>query len=190
MAEIILSALLPIVFEKLASAASNKVTRSKKIQSQLQKLETSLPLIQDLLNDAAEKEIQDKRVKIWLNRLQHLANDIDDILDSLATDVMHYELTEKPAGGITKKVTKFIPTCGTSTFSSSNTDMHHKLNDITTNLQQLYNERNDLGTTIGIRAIRLFDSKTVTGNKKEKTSTGNSTVVETVTGRRENKKLT
>nr|XP_043639587.1 putative disease resistance RPP13-like protein 1 [Erigeron canadensis] len=149
MAEIILSALLPIVFEKLASVALNKVARSKEIQSHLKKLKTSLPQIEALLNDAAEKEIQDKRVKDWLNRLQHVAYDVDDVLDSLATDAMHHELTEKPAGGgITRKVTKLIPTCCTTTFSSSNTEMHKKLEDITTKLQDLYDEKNNLGLSV------------------------------------------
>nr|XP_043639575.1 putative disease resistance RPP13-like protein 1 [Erigeron canadensis] len=149
MAEIIISALLRVVFERLASAVSKKVApRSKEIQSQLKKLETSLPKIQALLNDAAEKETQDQRVKGWLNRLQHLAYDIDDVLDALATD---HELTDQePARHKTSKVKKLIPTCcSTSAFSSpSDTEMHQKLIDITTNLQQLYDERNDLGLIV------------------------------------------
>nr|XP_043608380.1 putative disease resistance RPP13-like protein 1 [Erigeron canadensis]XP_043608381.1 putative disease resistance RPP13-like protein 1 [Erigeron canadensis]XP_043608382.1 putative disease resistance RPP13-like protein 1 [Erigeron canadensis] len=164
MAEIIVSALLPIVFEKLTSAALNKVARSKEIQSRLKKLKTSLPQIEALLNDAAEKEIQDKRVKGWLIRLQHLAYDVDDILDSLATDAMHHELTEKPAGGITRKVTNLIPTCcSTSSFSSSsNTEMHHKLNDLTIKLQELYDERNDLGLIVKDKRSKYINRRNQT----------------------------
>nr|XP_043608742.1 putative disease resistance protein RGA4 [Erigeron canadensis] len=152
MAEIILSALLPVLFDKLAivlekpaSAAWDRVVGSKKIQSQLKILEGSLPPIQDLLHDAAEKEIQDKRVKKWLNRLQHLAYDIDDLLDSLATDAIHRELAQ---GSVVRKVRNLTPTCCTSSFSSLSTKMHRKLKDITTELQQLYDQKNDLSLTV------------------------------------------
>nr|XP_043623184.1 putative disease resistance protein At3g14460 [Erigeron canadensis]XP_043623185.1 putative disease resistance protein At3g14460 [Erigeron canadensis] len=181
MAEIVLSAFLGIVFEKVASAAINKVARSKKIQSHLKKLESSLPNIQALLNDAAEKEIIDKRVKNWLNRLQHLAYDIDDILDSLATDdAINHELTEESQESVVKKVKrKLIPTCCTSSFSSSSTtNMHHKLNDIITKLQELYEEKSNLGLTVKdkkskninrIYQTSLFDSpNSIVGREAEK----------------------
>nr|XP_043638656.1 putative disease resistance RPP13-like protein 1 [Erigeron canadensis] len=105
MAEIVLSVLLPVVFEKLASAAMNKFAdRSKEIHTELKKWRTSLRQIRKLLNDAAQKEITDESVKDWLNRLQHLAYDIDDELDGLATDAMHRELTDQePARNITSK---------------------------------------------------------------------------------------
>nr|XP_043606190.1 putative disease resistance protein At3g14460 isoform X2 [Erigeron canadensis]XP_043606191.1 putative disease resistance protein At3g14460 isoform X2 [Erigeron canadensis] len=177
MAEIILSSLLEIVFEKLLSAATNNVARSKEIQSRLKKLETSLPQIEALLNDAAEKEIQDKRVKDWLNRLQHLAYDIDDILDSLATDAIHRELTQESEESVVRKVRKLFNT----TFSSSSSTtgiQYNKLNDITTKLQQLYDEKSNLGLTVKdkrskninrIYQTSLFDSpKNIVGREVEK----------------------
>ncbi|GKC52234.1 hypothetical protein Tco_1074979 [Tanacetum coccineum] len=67
MAEIVLSAFLTAVFEKLASAALKKLARSKGIQSELMKWE-------------------------------------HDILDELATEAMHRELTHESAGAIANKV--------------------------------------------------------------------------------------
>nr|GEY99986.1 NB-ARC domains-containing protein [Tanacetum cinerariifolium] len=95
MVELILSALLPIVIEKLASAAVNKISRSKEIHSELKKWRKSLPMIQDVLNDASQKEVTEAAVKQWLNSLQHLAYDIDDILDDMATEAMDRVSLEK-----------------------------------------------------------------------------------------------
>ncbi|PWA35754.1 hypothetical protein CTI12_AA580860 [Artemisia annua] len=95
MAELVLSALLPVVFEKLTSVLENKITRSKTIHSELKKWETKLPLIRALLSDASQKEIKDEAVKVWLNGLQHLVYDIDDVLDALATDDMHREFVNQ-----------------------------------------------------------------------------------------------
>ncbi|GKD39397.1 NB-ARC domains-containing protein [Tanacetum coccineum] len=143
MAELILTALLPVIFEKLTSVAVNKITRSKEIHSELKKWERSLSQIRALLSDASQKEIKDEAVKQWLDGLQHLAYDIDDILDALATDAMSHEFTNKSEG---IKVRKLIPACCTN-FSLS-TRMDGKLNSITTRLQELIDEKNNLGLIV------------------------------------------
>ncbi|GJZ44872.1 NB-ARC domains-containing protein [Tanacetum coccineum] len=104
MAELILTALLPVIFEKLTSVAMNKITRSKEIHSELKKWERSLSHIQSFLEDASQKEVTQAAVKQWLNGLQHLAYDIDDILDALATDAMSHEFTNKSEGMSSKMV--------------------------------------------------------------------------------------
>ncbi|GKE30214.1 NB-ARC domains-containing protein [Tanacetum coccineum] len=145
MAELILTALLPVIFEKLTSVAVNKITRSKEIHSELKKWERSLSHIRSFLEDASQKEVTQAAVKQWLNGLQHLAYDIDDILDALATDAMHHEFTKEPEG-MSSKVRKLIPACCTN-FSLS-TRMDGKLNSITTRLQQLIDEKNNLGLIV------------------------------------------
>nr|GEW33516.1 NB-ARC domains-containing protein [Tanacetum cinerariifolium] len=57
----------------------------------VESLEKALYRIQALLVDASDKEIKQVPVQKWLNGLKHLAYDIDDILDDLATDAMHPE---------------------------------------------------------------------------------------------------
>ncbi|GJW50200.1 NB-ARC domains-containing protein [Tanacetum coccineum] len=145
MAELILTALLKVIFEKLTSVAVNKITRSKEIHSELKKWERSLSHIQSFLEDASQKEVTQAAVKQWLNGLQHLAYDIDDILDALATDAMSHEFTNM-SEGISSKVRKLIPACCTN-FSLS-TRMDGKLNSITARLQELIDEKNNLGLIV------------------------------------------
>ncbi|PWA70421.1 NB-ARC domains-containing protein [Artemisia annua] len=145
MAELVLSALLQVIFEKLASVALNKIARSKEIHSQLKKWERSLSQIRALLNDASQKEVTDEAVKQWLNGLQHLVYDIDDMLDALATDVTHREFTNE-SEGISSKVRKLIPTCCTNL--SLSTRMDGELNSLTTRLQELIDEKNNLGLIV------------------------------------------
>ncbi|PWA37108.1 NB-ARC domains-containing protein [Artemisia annua] len=168
MAELILSALLPIVFEKLASAAVKKIARAKEIDSELKKWRESLSMIQDVLNDAAEKEVTEAAVKRWLNRLHHLAYDIDDILDDMATEAMHREFTNE-SEATTSKLRKLIPTCCTC-FSLSTTSMDGKLSDITTRLQELVDEKNNLG-------LIVRDGRTKNKNRNQETSSKRETIV-------------
>ncbi|KAJ0673229.1 putative P-loop containing nucleoside triphosphate hydrolase, leucine-rich repeat domain superfamily [Helianthus annuus] len=146
MAETAASALLSVIFEKLTNEAFKKFARSQKIDSELNELQSTLSHIQDLLTDASEKEITEKSVKQWLNSLQHLAYDIDDVLDDVATEAMRRELTQE-SGAITSKVRDLIvPTCCTK-FSLSQR-LHHKLDSINTKLQQLEKQKSDLGLIV------------------------------------------
>ncbi|KAF5804920.1 hypothetical protein HanXRQr2_Chr05g0202831 [Helianthus annuus] len=96
-------ALLGVIFEKLTDEAFKKYVRSQKIHSELNELKTTLSNIKALLNDASHKEITHESVGLWLNSLQHLAYDIDDVLDDVATEAMHRELTQE-SGAVTSKV--------------------------------------------------------------------------------------
>ncbi|PWA67294.1 NB-ARC domains-containing protein [Artemisia annua] len=175
MAELVLSALLPIVFEKLTSVAVSKISRSKEIHTELKKWERKLSGIQAFLEDASQKEVTSKAVKQWLNDLQHLAYDIDDILDALATDAMHHEFTNE-SEGISSKVRKLIPTCCTNFSLSSRMD--GKLNSITTRLQQLIDEKNEL-------VLRVIDARSKNINRSNQTSLVNSKII---VGREDEKK--
>ncbi|KAL9992041.1 putative P-loop containing nucleoside triphosphate hydrolase, leucine-rich repeat domain superfamily [Helianthus debilis subsp. tardiflorus] len=143
MAEVVLSALLPVLFEKLSDAAFKTIARHKGIDAEIKKLQKSFVSIQLYLTHASQMEITDPSVKQRLNDLQHLAYDIEDLLDGWATDAMDPEFKQEPEG-ITGKVRKLItPTCCT-TFSRTTT-MIAELDDISTKLQDLVKEKTDLG---------------------------------------------
>ncbi|KAL4567629.1 hypothetical protein LXL04_023218 [Taraxacum kok-saghyz] len=176
MAEIVVSAFFTVFFEKLASEALKKLARSKGIDSELEKLKRSLIQIKAFLNDAAQKEISDEAVKGWLNGLQHLAYDIDDVLDDLATEAMNRELTEESEGCSSSMVRKLIPTCCMNFSLSSR--MQGKLDDIATKLQELVEEKDKLGLTVKSESLKpmnsrrlqtsLIDASTIVGREGDK----------------------
>ncbi|KAM0061949.1 putative virus X resistance protein-like, coiled-coil [Helianthus debilis subsp. tardiflorus] len=119
---------------------------SQGIHSELENLGKELSQIQAVLHDASDKEIKDEAVKQWLNDLQHLAYDIDDVLDDVATESMRRELTQE-SGASTSKVKKLIvPTCCTK-FSLSHR-LSPKIDGITIELQRLYKAKSDLGLIV------------------------------------------
>ncbi|KAK1407027.1 hypothetical protein QVD17_38637 [Tagetes erecta] len=124
MAEVVFSALLPVLFDKLASAASKKIAIYKGINAEIKKTHESLKDIQELLADASDKEITSPRVKQWLNDLQHLAYDIDDVLDDLAYQAMDHE------------------------FNRESDAITSKLDVITTRLQDLLDKKGGLGLVV------------------------------------------
>ncbi|KAJ0860869.1 putative virus X resistance protein-like, coiled-coil [Helianthus annuus] len=146
MADAAASALVKLIFEKLADEAFKRYARAQGIHSELENLGRELSLIQALLHDASEKEVTDRSVGIWLNSLQHLAYDIEDVLDDVATEAMRRELTQE-SGASTSKVKKLIvPTCCTN-FSLSHR-LSPKIDSITIELQRLYKAKAELGLTV------------------------------------------
>ncbi|KAJ0483685.1 putative P-loop containing nucleoside triphosphate hydrolase, leucine-rich repeat domain superfamily [Helianthus annuus] len=145
MAEAAAAALVNVIFEKLADEAFKKYARSQNIHSELKQLGITLTQIQALLNDASHKETTHESVRLWLNSLQHLAYDIDDVLDDVATEAMHRELTPESEAS-TSMVRKLIPTCCTN-FSLTHR-LSPKLDSINTQLQQLEKQKSDLGLIV------------------------------------------
>ncbi|KAJ0483317.1 putative P-loop containing nucleoside triphosphate hydrolase, leucine-rich repeat domain superfamily [Helianthus annuus] len=147
MAEVVLSSLLPVLFEKLSDAALKTIARHKGLDAEIKKWQRSLEQIQGVLTDASQKEITSAPVKRWLNDLQHLAYDIDDVLDGWLTEAMQSDQSTHDSEGITSKVRKLItPTCCTN--FPRGTRMLAKLDDISTKLQDLVKEKADLGLRV------------------------------------------
>ncbi|KAK8300197.1 hypothetical protein V6Z11_D05G367100 [Gossypium hirsutum] len=81
--EAALSAFLELLSGKLVESVLNFVADHRQVQQQLEQWQSILPEIKAVLNRAEEKQIkdEDEGVKNWLDDLQDLANDVDDILD-------------------------------------------------------------------------------------------------------------
>ncbi|KAL9997254.1 putative P-loop containing nucleoside triphosphate hydrolase, leucine-rich repeat domain superfamily [Helianthus debilis subsp. tardiflorus] len=172
MAEIVASELLKAVFEKLSSEALKKIGRSQGIHSELKKLERTLTQIQCLLNDASQKETANEAVQQWLNDLRHLAYDVDDVLDDLATEDMRREFDQQ-SGAITSKVKWLVPTCCKNLSLSQR--MHYKLDYITTKFEKLEKEKDRIGLINlkdeklkRIYQTSLVDTSGIVGRQEEK----------------------
>ncbi|KAF5775812.1 putative virus X resistance protein-like, coiled-coil [Helianthus annuus] len=143
MAETLANELLKVLVKKMTDEAFKRIARAQGIHNELKELKKTLSRIQDLLTDASQKEVTHKSVKEWLNALQHLAYDIDDVLDDMATEAMRRELTLQEPAASTSKVRKLIPSCCTN-FSLTHR-LSPKLDRINRDLENLEKRKTDLG---------------------------------------------
>ncbi|KAM0006284.1 putative virus X resistance protein-like, coiled-coil [Helianthus debilis subsp. tardiflorus] len=146
MDEIVLSSFLSVIFEKLASAAFETLAPYFKTGYDIEKLKRSSLQIQSLLADASQKETTNQFVKRWLNDLRHLAYDVEDVLDELATDAIHREWTDQSETHTSKVRKLFLNPF--SKHSSYSRTMKDKIDAITTKLQQLLEEKDALGLVV------------------------------------------
>ncbi|KAG8479789.1 hypothetical protein CXB51_029649 [Gossypium anomalum] len=144
-----LSVFLELLGGKLLDSALNFVADHKQLHQQLKHWQSILPDIQEVLTDAEEKQIKNEGVKKWLDDLQDLAYDVDDILDEFAYEELRLKLQNTQAQASTSKVRKLIPTCFTGTsltltsFGFKNS-MIPKVKDITARLNNLNTRRSNL----------------------------------------------
>ncbi|KAK5834411.1 hypothetical protein PVK06_018289 [Gossypium arboreum] len=102
--EAALSAFLELLSAKLLDSVLNLVADHRQVHQQLKLWQSILPEIKAVLNHAEEKQIKDEGVKNWLDDLQDLAYDVDDILDEFAYQELRLKLQKTQAQASTSKV--------------------------------------------------------------------------------------
>ncbi|ESR55261.1 hypothetical protein CICLE_v10018540mg [Citrus x clementina] len=156
MAELLFSAFLDVLFDRLASRDLFNFVRQIQggVSSELKNWERKLKMIQAVLSDAEEKQLTDESVKMWLDDLQDLAYDAEDILDEFATQALERKLMvedpDQPGSSTDSKVRKMVPAACFSCFMpistiKFNSSMRTKIKDITSRMEDLCKQRIELG---------------------------------------------
>ncbi|KAJ9544098.1 hypothetical protein OSB04_023805 [Centaurea solstitialis] len=180
-AEIFLASFITVLFDTLASADLIKLARSAGIYSELDKWKITLTQIQAVLVDVGQKHITQIAVQQWLNTLHHLAYDIDDLLDDLVTEALWRQMNKgSDTSTSTNKVMKIIPSLDAFTLRNLRytRKMSSKLEDITTKLHQLVEQKNLLllvenverstRTNRRLEETSLVDESRIVGMEKDK----------------------
>ncbi|XP_017984378.1 PREDICTED: putative disease resistance RPP13-like protein 1 [Theobroma cacao] len=140
--EVVVSKFFDFLIDKLVSSDLLQFATEKKIHEGMEKLKKELLEIRAVLDDAEERQLKDKFVKIWLFHLQILAYDVDDVLDELATEISRRNLMMERRGSSSKKPRLMITEpLGAVSFYR---DMMSKINDVTVRLKALEPERKKL----------------------------------------------
>ncbi|GKU96931.1 hypothetical protein SLEP1_g10111 [Rubroshorea leprosula] len=109
MAEALVSTLLEQITTIICEGALEEVRLLKGVKDDLRKLKFNLTSIKALLEDAEQKQISDKTVQLWLDRLQEESLDMEDALDEWRT-VLLYRPTDgaENASFLQRKVCLFF----------------------------------------------------------------------------------
>ncbi|KAL4342689.1 hypothetical protein AHAS_Ahas11G0003500 [Arachis hypogaea] len=86
--EALLSAAVEAMIGKITTEISEFYGSKNLDESQLDKLESTMRILQAFLSDAEEKQIKNAAVKAWLDDLTQALFDADDLLDDVATEAL------------------------------------------------------------------------------------------------------
>ncbi|CBI35111.3 unnamed protein product, partial [Vitis vinifera] len=190
--EAVLSGLIQKLIDMVTSPELWNFASEEHVHSELNKWKKILTKIYVVLHDAEEKHMTDPLVKMWLDELGDLAYDVEDILDSFATEALRRNLMAEtlPSGTqpSTSKLRSLIPSCCTSFTPNSikfNAEMWSKFKKITAGLQEISAQKNDLHLTENIAGKRstktreilpttsLVDESRVYGRETDKAAIAN-----------------
>ncbi|XVF64952.1 hypothetical protein PTKIN_Ptkin09bG0208000 [Pterospermum kingtungense] len=105
MAEIIVSPLLQVVFDKLANPLLEEIANRLGLKKEVRKLQRTLDAIQAVLADAEEQQSTNRALRIWLTEIKEVAYDMEDLLDEFSLEAMQ----SRNQGGFAEQVRSFIP---------------------------------------------------------------------------------
>ncbi|XP_017441717.2 putative disease resistance RPP13-like protein 1 [Vigna angularis] len=89
----LLSAFIEVVFDKLASPELVNFIRWKKPDKLLQKMRSQLLVVKVVLDDAEKRQITDSNVKEWLDLLNDVVYEVDDLLEVSTKAATQKEVT-------------------------------------------------------------------------------------------------
>ncbi|XP_050256413.1 putative disease resistance protein RGA1 [Quercus robur] len=157
----ILSKVIPLITEQISLAWGFK--------EELTRLRQSVEIIQDVLTDAERKQVTDLSVRRWLQRLQDVAYDADDVMDELAYEILRRKVEIR--NQMKRKVCFFFSFSNPVTFRIK---MANKVKNISESLKKINEDANGFGLT---RAKLVNANPEIIPNRETDSSVDHSEIV-------------
>ncbi|XP_073259813.1 putative disease resistance protein RGA3 isoform X1 [Populus alba] len=94
MAEALLSPILEQLTRIVAQEVQEEVNLVVGVKKQVDRLKRNLLAIQSVLEDADRKQVKDKAVRDWVDKLKDVCYDMDDVLDEWSTAILRWKMEE------------------------------------------------------------------------------------------------
>ncbi|XP_071935671.1 putative disease resistance protein RGA3 [Coffea arabica] len=95
MADALIASTIELALKKTLSIANERIGKLFQFKEDLENLSGSVAMIQAVLADAEEKQTDDQAVQLWLQRLEVVAFDAENLLDELNYEVLRRQLVGK-----------------------------------------------------------------------------------------------
>nr|XP_023899129.1 putative disease resistance protein RGA3 [Quercus suber] len=149
MTEGIVSSMTGEIVSKLISYATNLISSARGCEDELRGIRQSLTMIRAVLTDAERRQVRDESVKLWLQMLEDVAYEADDVLDEFAYE----NLRQKIEVGNQRK-SKVRDICSTSNPGFFRLPMADKIKAIQESLVRV----DDLANKYGFAKLFLVES--------------------------------
>lgn len=153
MAEVVASSLVRLVCNKMGTNLIKEYGLLSGANKELKKLEGTLKMIRDVLDDAEARQEKEKALRGWLKKLKDVAFEIDDLVDDAALEAVKSENKKIP--GIKGKVRNISSIPHSIKFKSK---IAHKAKGIREKLDEIAAERSK---------FHLQENVTIEGNYRE-----------------------
>ncbi|XP_040363530.1 putative disease resistance protein RGA3 isoform X4 [Rosa chinensis] len=107
-------ALISVLLEQLASITRQQVQLQVKlvvdVKKEVENLCHNFQAIEAVLKDAEERQVKEASVKLWLDDLKDVSNEMEDVMDDWNTEILRLQIEkqEKAAGNALETTKKKI----------------------------------------------------------------------------------
>lgn len=176
--EVVLSAFMQALFEKVLAATIGELKLPPDVTEELQSLSSILSIIQFHVEDAEERQLKDKAARSWLAKLKDVADEMDDLLDEYAAETLRSKL-EGPSNHDHLKKVRSCFCCFWLNKCFFNHKIAQHIRKIEGKLDRLIKERQIIGPNMNSGTDRqeikerpktssLIDDSSVFGREKDK----------------------
>uniref|UniRef100_A0A6N2MXZ2 NB-ARC domain-containing protein n=1 Tax=Salix viminalis TaxID=40686 RepID=A0A6N2MXZ2_SALVM len=146
----------PLYMLHVHSATNYLGIRKRGVKKQADKLKSNLINIQSVLEDAERKQVREKAVRVWLDKLKDVCYDMDDVLDEWSYAILTWKTrhAEENIHNQQKMRCSFLGSpclCLNKVFHRR--DIALKIKEVSEKVVQIANE----GTTYGLQVNRATD---------------------------------
>ncbi|KAB1200626.1 putative disease resistance RPP13-like protein 1 [Morella rubra] len=146
-ASLLLSPLLKVFFEKVASREFVDFFRRRKLdEGLLKKMRIALLSVNGVLEDAEEKQVKSPTVKTWLDELKDAVYEAEDILDEIDTEALRSKLDAEFQTSTASKVRKSIST----SLNPFGKEIEPKIKEVLERLEYLVKQIDAIGLKQGV----------------------------------------
>ncbi|XP_058107280.1 putative disease resistance protein RGA3 [Magnolia sinica] len=174
--------LVSTAVDKLNSILQDEVALLVGVTDEIEKLSSTFTLIQAVLKDAETRQLKDKAVKIWLEKVKDVAYDVDDILDEWMTDDLRSPAADEGDGSCfsKKRLRRFLSPVNCFNHVKLRHKIGSKIKEVRGRLDNVAKEKSQLSLTVGLDAevssgmIReretsfLLDRSSIVGREDDK----------------------
>ena len=142
-------ALVCIILEQLSSITTQEFRLVLNVDEEVQKLASNFQIFQMVLNDAEKRQVKEKPVKLWIDKLKDVSYDVEDVLDEWNTAILKSEIEKERGVGkisdLKRKVSSIIPS--SSGYLSQvkqlffRYDIAHKIKELNGKVDEIVRER-------------------------------------------------
>ncbi|KAF3450341.1 hypothetical protein FNV43_RR06421 [Rhamnella rubrinervis] len=108
MADALISVLLDPLISITTEFLIQQVKLVKGVKEEVSSLKSKLVAIKDVLEGAEKKQLEDPRVRRWLDQLRDVSYDIDNVLDKWNTEILTSEIQKQNAPALASALKKKV----------------------------------------------------------------------------------
>ncbi|XVF26907.1 hypothetical protein REPUB_Repub14bG0060800 [Reevesia pubescens] len=147
MADAIVSGVLDQLTSIVIQVAGSGVRLVVGVNEDVRKIGCTLRTIRAILVDAEKRQVKEQAVKLWLHKLQHVAYDIEDVLDEWRTAILRSEI--KGSSSSTNFLVSWTqPSSISIPRVVQRRDIAVKITDLNERLQAIAKEKDDYAFTV------------------------------------------